>query len=94
LLLGGGHVLPFALLPIAAAADSAPALIACALAIACVYGMRVALARRFRQSWLGAALHPVGIAVLLALQWSALIAQLRGRPAVWRARAYAGDGAL
>jgi hypothetical protein len=33
-------------------------------------------------------LHPLGIALLLALQWSALLAALRGRPAVWRDRAY------
>jgi hypothetical protein len=92
-LLGVGHVLPFALLPIALVTGSAPALAASALAIASIWGMRIALARRFRQSWLGAALHPIGIVVLLALQWSALIAQLRGRPAVWRDRAYASDRA-
>jgi hypothetical protein len=93
LLLGGGHVLPFGLLPIAAALGSAPTLMACALAVVCAYGVRIALALRFRQSWVGAALHPVGVAVLLALQWSALVAQLRGRPAVWRDRAYAGGRA-
>jgi cellulose synthase/poly-beta-1,6-N-acetylglucosamine synthase-like glycosyltransferase len=87
-LLGGGHVLPFLLLLAAFASGSWAALAASALAGACVYGTRIALALRFRQSWPGALLHPFGIALLLALQWSALVAELRGRPAVWRGRAY------
>jgi glycosyl transferase family 2 len=86
-LLGGGHVLPFLLLLAAFASGSGAALAASALAGACVYGTRIALALRFRQSWPGALLHPLGIALLLALQWSALGAELRGRPAVWRGRA-------
>jgi cellulose synthase/poly-beta-1,6-N-acetylglucosamine synthase-like glycosyltransferase len=87
-LLGGGHVLPFLLLLAAFASGSWAALAASALAGACVYGTRIALALRFRQSWPGALLHPFGIALLLALQWSALVAELRGRRAVWRGRAY------
>ena len=87
-LLGGGQVLPFIVLVAALAAGAWPAVAASAFAGACVYATRVALALRFRQSWLGALLHPLGIALLLALQWSALVAELRGRPAVWRGRAY------
>jgi cellulose synthase/poly-beta-1,6-N-acetylglucosamine synthase-like glycosyltransferase len=87
-LLGGGHVLPFLLLLAAFASGSWAALAASALAAASVYGTRIALALRFRQSWPRALLHPLGIALLLALQWSALVAELRGRPAVWRGRAY------
>jgi hypothetical protein len=87
-LLGGGHVLPLLVLFVALAAGSWPAVAASALAGACVYGTRIALVLRFRQSWLGALLHPLGIALLLILQWSALVAELRGRPAVWRGRAY------
>jgi cellulose synthase/poly-beta-1,6-N-acetylglucosamine synthase-like glycosyltransferase len=87
-LLGGGHVLPFLLLIAALAAGSAAAVAASALACACVYGARTALVLRFRQSWLGALLHPMGVALLLVLQWSALVASLRGQPAVWRGRAY------
>jgi hypothetical protein len=90
LLLGGGHVLPVVLLPIALAADARPALAVCALACACLYATRIALVLRFRQRWLGSLLHPLGIAVLLVLQWSALLGQLRGRPALWRGRAYPG----
>jgi cellulose synthase/poly-beta-1,6-N-acetylglucosamine synthase-like glycosyltransferase len=88
LLLGGGHVLPFLVLIPALAAGSGAAVAASALACACVYGARVTLVLRFRQNWLGALLHPLGIALLLVLQWSALVAELRGRPAVWRGRAY------
>jgi Glycosyl transferase family 2 len=87
-LLGGGHVLPFVLLLAAFASGSWAALAASAAAGACVSGTRILLALRFRQSWPGALLHPLGIALLLALQWSALVAELRGRPAVWRGRAY------
>jgi hypothetical protein len=87
-LLGGGQVLPFIVLVAALAAGAWPAIATAALAAASVYGTRVALALRFRQSWPGALLHPLGIALLLALQWSALVAELRGRPAVWRGRAY------
>jgi hypothetical protein len=46
------------------------------------------LTRRFEQSLLGAAMHPLGVMILVTLQWSALINRRRGRPAVWRARAY------
>jgi len=88
LLLGGGHVLPFLVLLVALAAGSWPAVAASAVAGACVYGTRIALVLRFRQSWPGALLHPLGIAVLLVLQWSALVGELRGRPAIWRGRAY------
>ena len=88
LLLGGGHVLPFLVVIPALAAGSWPAVAASALAGACVYGTRIALALRFRHSWLGALLHPLGIALLLVLQWSALMAAVRGRPSVWRDRAY------
>jgi cellulose synthase/poly-beta-1,6-N-acetylglucosamine synthase-like glycosyltransferase len=87
-LLGGGHVLPFLLLFAALASGSWAALAASALATVIVWGTRIALTLRFRQSWAGALLHPLGIALLLALQWTALIAELRGRPAVWRGRAY------
>jgi cellulose synthase/poly-beta-1,6-N-acetylglucosamine synthase-like glycosyltransferase len=88
LLLGGGHVLPSLVFLPALMAGAWPAVAASAVAGACVYGTRSALARRFRQSWLGVLLHPLGVALLLALQWSALWAALRDRPAVWRGRVY------
>jgi hypothetical protein len=53
------------------------------------YVPRFIAARRFRQSWLGAVLHPVGVIVLLAIQWIALARLWLGRPAAWKGRAYA-----
>ena len=44
--------------------------------------------RRFRQSWLGAILHPVGIVLLLAIQWYACGRALLGRPMSWKGRPY------
>lgn len=88
LLLLGGQVLPFALLagaawlsPWAAALSAGAALLA--------YAPRVAAASRFRQPPLGALLHPVGVALLVAIQWYALGRALVGRPAAWRGRSYA-----
>ncbi len=48
-------------------------------------------AAKFRQSWRGAVLHPVGIAFLLAVQWYALWRKLMGGAVSWKSRAYAGE---
>lgn len=50
------------------------------------YAARFACAWRFRQSWLGAALHPVGMLSFLATQWWALMQEKRGRPFFWKGR--------
>jgi hypothetical protein len=34
-------------------------------------------------------LHPVGIAIFLAIQWFALARWLAGKPATWKGRGYA-----
>jgi hypothetical protein len=52
---------------------------------------RVMGAVRFRQSWRGAVLHPLGIVVLLAVQWYALTRKLMGGAVSWKSRAYAGE---
>ncbi len=80
-LLAGGHVLPLVLV---LAAPSLAAVTALVLSL----GLRFVLAARFRQSEASALLHPLGILALLAVQWSALVRSLRGRPAMWRGRAY------
>ena len=80
-LLGGGQVLPGLLM---LTAPSTAALAALVLSI----GLRLVLAVRFRQPELSAVLHPFGILALLAVQWAALARFLRGRPAMWRGRAY------
>ncbi|MDQ2803038.1 MAG: glycosyl transferase, partial [Pseudomonadota bacterium] len=61
-------------------------------ALAASIGSRLALARRFRQPIWSALLHPAGVVALLAIQWSALIRAARGRPSVWRGRAYPRAG--
>ena len=94
ILLGGGQVLPALLLMWAGVswltgnpADSTWTGLA---GLACLFSYvpRLLAAFRFRQSLLGAALHPLGVLVLLALQWYALARQVLGRPAHWKGRSY------
>ena len=81
-LLAGGHILPFLLLP-------APlAFLACGFS----WGLRAVLAVRFRQPWRSVALHPVGVAALLVVQYAALLRAARGVKATWRGRAYTAQG--
>ena len=88
-LLGGGQVIPFLLLPVLALTDMpGEALKLDALACLCSWLTRFAVAGKDGSSTLGAALHPLGIAILLAIQWSARLDRLRGRPAAWRGRTY------
>jgi glycosyltransferase involved in cell wall biosynthesis len=47
---------------------------------------RLHTARRFRQSRSGALLHPLGVLLLLAIQWSALARAVIGRPVGWKGR--------
>ncbi len=55
---------------------------------------RLLAAAQFRQPLRSAWLHPLGMVVLLAVQWYALGKQLRGTPVGWRARLYTnGSGA-
>jgi len=62
------------------------------VAVAAAWLPRVLAARRFRQDWRGALLHPVGILLLLAIQWYALGRKVLGGAVSWKDRAYAeGD---
>jgi hypothetical protein len=90
ILLGGGAVLPpllagwglatgFVAWPIGAAAV---ALAAAVLA----YLPRVCDAIRFRQSLTSALVHPLGVAVFLAIQWVALVRKTLGLKTAWRGR--------
>jgi hypothetical protein len=85
-LLGLGHVAPPVLLALASSAAEA---LAAGAALALGIGLRLGLAARFGQSRLGALLHPVGTAIVLAIQWTALLRALSGRRSAWRGRAYA-----
>jgi hypothetical protein len=87
LLLGGGQVLPLVLLGCAAWL-SAEALMMAVLAAALAWLPRLVGVLRFRQSLLGALLHPLGVGVLLAIQWYALVREMAGRPATWKGRRY------
>lgn len=85
LFLLGGQVLPLVLL---AVASSPLTLTLAAVATFAAFFPRFIAAARFRQSLLGAVLHPVGICALVAIQWFALFGSFRQRPAVWRGRSY------
>jgi glycosyltransferase involved in cell wall biosynthesis len=59
-----------------------------ALAVLLSFGVRFVCAWRYKQSWRGALLHPLGVLVLLMLQWYALLRKMFRRPAVWKERKY------
>lgn len=86
LLLLGGQVLPFVVL---ALATSPLAYTLAALATTAALLPRFLAVVRFRQTLLGALLHPVGICVVLAIQWFAFFRLLRHRPTVWKGRSCA-----
>ena len=57
-----------------------------AVAVVASYLPRLLAVWRFRQPVMSAVLHPLGILMLLAVQWYALVRQVFGRPVGWRAR--------
>ena len=81
LILGGGQVLPLALVILA---PSWPAGLALAIGIL----LRLALAARFRQPIVSALWHPVGVLGVLVVQWWSLLRAASGGKATWRGRAY------
>jgi glycosyltransferase involved in cell wall biosynthesis len=90
ILLLGGHVLPYLLLaspgtwrPNTWVFDALPM-----MAVFLSYLTRFACAVRYQQSYLGAALHPVGILILLAIQWYATVRVWVGRPVGWKGRSH------
>ena len=113
-LLAGGHLLPWVLLPVSYVCGAyeymsgvyytsegrenplppwwlTGGLIALPIAAsACVSSLipRIACAIRYRQSWLGAILHPVGILLMLAIQWYATVRAWVGRPVGWKGRGH------
>jgi hypothetical protein len=93
LLLAGGQVLPFVLLLSGLAAGFAgwprwAAAVALAAA-ACAWLPRFLAAARFRQSVSSAIAHPLGVAVFLAIQWTALVRKGLGLQTAWRGRSLA-----
>ncbi len=59
-----------------------------ALAAGAGYLVRLVSVVRFRQSLSGALMHPAAVAVLLVLQWWALVRKCLGIQTVWKQRAY------
>ncbi len=90
-LLLGGQVAPWALIPFIAMKGALGwTLLACGTTLVPVL-VRVIAALRFKQPIGAALLHPFGIAGLLFIQWTALIRKLRGRSETWRGRVYSPD---
>ena len=85
-LLLGGQVLPFLLLPLSSLAGDSTGASLALLAVSLAMGSRLALSVRFKQSIGGALLHPVGILVVLAIQWLALFKSLGGGTVAWKGR--------
>lgn len=77
-----GQVLPFALLFVA---DGWAIAIAGAAAVLAMLPRWDAVPR-FRQSPLGAMLHPFGVVALLGIQWYATVRAIVGRPVSWKGR--------
>jgi hypothetical protein len=89
-LLAGGQILPVALLAwgLVAGWQGVPPWaipVACAAA-ALAWLPRLLDAIRFRQSLASAVVHPVGVAVFLAIQWIALVRRQLGLKTSWRGR--------
>ena len=108
-ILFGGQVLPFLLLPLGLdfafrgliSVGSNPVgspeelreigwIVTALAGLAAVVALAVRLdaARRYRASWLGAVFHPVGVSVLLTLQWYATVRAWLGIPVGWKGRAH------
>ena len=86
-LLIGGSVLPVLLLVISirtGASWTAVAILVVATALSFV--PRLVACSRFGQSYVGAMLHPVGVACFVALQWIAIIRKSLGMTTKWRGR--------
>lgn len=77
ILLLGGQVLPFVLFACNPWTVVVPLML---------WLVRFDAARRYHQSWLGAVLHPIGVLILLAIQWYATACAWTGRPIGWKGR--------
>ncbi|UHC14381.1 glycosyltransferase [Methylobacterium currus] len=86
LLLGGGHVLPL-LLVIAALLGAGPLPLAGA-ALAFSLGTRAAITLATSEDPWTIPLHPLTVALALALQWNALLRPRRAGVATWKGRTY------
>ena len=85
-----GQVFPFLLLILLTLSDrlQTPAGLYALGAVLLSYLPRALGVLRFRQSVEGALLHPVGVMLLLVLEWCALGRKIAGRKSTWKQRAY------
>lgn len=88
-LLFGGHVLPWFLLAWAALRHHPVVVVVAATATVLSYLPRWLAARRFQQPFLSSFLHPLGVLLLLTIQWYALLWHYLGYAASWKGRSYA-----
>ena len=68
-----------------------PWLLLLAISVMASYLPRLLATRRFHQPLRAALLHPLGILLLLCVQWYALARKLFGRPVGWRQRTYSSE---
>jgi glycosyltransferase involved in cell wall biosynthesis len=81
-LLAGGHIWPWALLPDTEAVAT----------ILLVFALRAAVTWRNGEPWWTVPLHPLTVLVALAIQWTALVRSMLGLQAGWKGRAYPATG--
>lgn len=91
-LLFGGHVLPWLALVAALDGEASTGTVAL-LALACAAPLlaRLIQARLCREPAGAILLHPFGILLTLAIQWTALVRRGIGRTTEWRGRAYMAE---
>jgi hypothetical protein len=82
-----GQVLPVVLVGVTMWRQSLAALPAM-VALACSYYPRLTSLARFHQPILAALLHPIGILIILAIQWWSLLRRALGQPSRWKGRRY------
>lgn len=89
LLMLGGQVLPLGCLLLLLAGQTTVSTWTISLAAGGVflsYLPRIMNAIRFRQSWFGVLLHPVGVSLFVAIQWAALFRWFAGKSPSWKGR--------
>ena len=86
IMLLAGSVLPFVVFPFAIASGQPVTILLSFLSIPLAWIPRFQCAIRYRQSLLGAVLHPLAVAIFVGLQWIALAQSLVGKQVAWRGR--------
>lgn len=82
-----GHLAPWGVLVVSVVGDPTRPVVAtiCGLAIMLQLSQRLLLATRLRHSLVGALLHPLGIALMTAIQWHSFVLHMFGKRS-WRGR--------